>query len=94
VRIAAGVGTWKKADIAVYLRGDAVRALGESDGGLVDEEDFLLYWPMLAEACLPVYVQKDAAALRKLGTPALPFTEISDDQLAELAAEQTCVFRF
>jgi len=94
VRIAAGVGTWQRADIAVYLRGDAVRALGESAGRLVDEEDFFRYWPMMAEAGQPVYVQKNAAALRELGPVAVPFTEISDGELAELAAEQNCVIRF
>jgi hypothetical protein len=94
VRIAAGVGTWQRVDIALYLREEAVLALGESGGGLVDEGDYSLYWPMLAEAGQRVYVQKDAAALRDLGTAALKFTEISDDQLAELAAEQTCVMRF
>jgi hypothetical protein len=94
VRIAAGVGTWQRADIALYLRGEAVLALGETVGVLVDEEDYAQYWPMLAESGQRVYVQKNAAALRDLGPSAVPFTEISDGQLAELAAEQTCVIRF
>jgi len=91
VRIAAGVGAWKRADIAVYLREEAVLALGESSGGLMEEEDYARYWPILAES--PIYVQKNAAALRELGRAAAPFREISDGQLAELAAAQTYVIR-
>jgi hypothetical protein len=94
VRIAAGVGVWQKADIAVYLREDAVLALGESADGLVDQDNYTRYWPVLADSSQPVYVQKNAAALRELGPAIVPFTEISDGQLAELAAEQTYVIRF
>jgi hypothetical protein len=88
VRIAAGVGVWKKSDITVYLRGDAVRALAET------EEDFADYWPLLVESGQPVRVEKNAAALREIGPPALPIQEITDAQLAKLCAEQTCVMRF
>src|SRR5271157_2512438 len=94
VRIAAGVGAWQRADIAVYLRDAAVLALGESSGGLMEEEDYARYWPILAESSPPIYVQKNAAALRELGQAAVPFKEISDGQLAELAAAQTYVIRF
>jgi hypothetical protein len=94
VRIAAGVAAWKRADIAVYLREDAVLALGESSGGLMEEEGYARHWPILAETSQPIYVQKNAAALRELGQAAVPFREISDGQLAELAAAQTCVIRF
>jgi hypothetical protein len=94
VRIAAGVGVWKKAEIAVYLREDAVRALGESSGGLMEEEDCARYWPILAECSQPIYVQNNAVALRELGQSAVPFREISDGQLAELAAAQTYIIRF
>lgn len=94
VRIAAGVGTWQRSDISVYLRGEAILALGESTGELIDEENFINYWPILAEARQRVYVQKNAEALGKLGTSAAPYTEISDAELAKLAAEQTSVIRF
>jgi len=94
VRIAAGVAAWEKADIAVYLREEAVLALGESSGGLVEEEDYARYWPILAESSQPIYAQKNSAALRELGQAAVAFREISDAQLAELAAAQTYVIRF
>lgn len=94
VRIAAGVGVWKKADIAVYLRAEAIRALGQSPDDVIDEDDLARYWPMVAESGRPVYVQREAAELRELGPAAVPFAEISDDELAQLAAEQTYVIRF
>ncbi len=94
VRIAAGVGAWQKADIAVYLQAEAALALGEPDGGLVDEDGYAQFWPMLAESNQPIYVQKNAPALNKLGPATVPFAEITDAQLAELAAGQTYVIRF
>jgi hypothetical protein len=94
VRIAAGVGTWQRVEIALYLRGEAARVLGESTDELVDETDYARYWPVLAESGQTVYVEKDAPALKELGAVAMPFTEISDGQLAELAAQQACVLRF
>jgi sulfur relay (sulfurtransferase) DsrF/TusC family protein len=94
LRIAAGVGVWKKTEIAVYLRGDAILALGESGGELMDEEDCARYWTILKEFSQPIYAQKNAAELRKIGRGATPFKEISGQQLAELASEQTSVLRF
>src|SRR5271166_365022 len=94
VRIAAGVSAWKKVDVAVYLRGLAVLVLSEQAEALPDGEDYARYLPMLRELGRPVYVQKGAAALRELGPAAMPFEEISDEQLAVLAAGRACVLRF
>ena len=60
----------------------------------MEEEGYARHWPILAESSQPIYVQKNAAALRELGQAAVPFREISDGQLAELAAAQTYVIRF
>jgi hypothetical protein len=94
VRIAAGVGVWKKVEVTVYLRGAAVLLLGENTEDLVDQENYARYLPVLAEAGRPVYVEKGAPCLAQLGQPALPFEEISDAQLAELAAARDCLLRF
>jgi hypothetical protein len=94
VRIAAGVAAWKRADVAVYLRDAAVLALGETAGGLMEEEDYARYWPILAESGQPIYVQQNAGALQEPGQGGVPFKEISDGQLAELVAAQTYVIRF
>jgi hypothetical protein len=94
VRIAAGVGAWKKVQVGLYLREAAVLILGEQAEALVDGEHFARYLPVLRELGRPVYVQKGAAALGQLGQAALPFEEISDPQLAGLAAARPCLLRF
>jgi hypothetical protein len=94
VRIAAGVGAWKKVDVAVYLREAAVLVLGEQADALPDGGDYARYLPILHELGRPVYVQKGATALGELGQATLPFQEISEEQLAALAAERACLLRF
>lgn len=94
VRIAAGVGAWRKVEVAVYLRAAAVLILGEEAGELMDGENYARYLPVLRELGRPVYVQKGAAALGQLGQAALPFEEIPDEQLAAMAAARACVLRF
>jgi hypothetical protein len=94
VRIAAGLGAARRVDVAVYLRGAAIRTLAESAEGLMDEDNFARYWPLLAETSRLIYVQQHATALREIGQGSVSFAEISDDQLAELAAGQSCVLRF
>ena len=93
IRVAAGVGTWKKADITVYLRGPAVLALSEWVDEFVDEDNYTRYFPIVAEWPRPIYVQKDAAELGDLGEPSLKFQEIDDARLAALAAESIYVVR-
>jgi hypothetical protein len=94
VRIAAGVAAWRKVDVAVYLRGAAVLILGENAGELVDGENYTRYLPALRDLRRPVYAQKGAAMLPGPGPAAPPFEEISDAQLAAMAAARRCVLRF
>lgn len=94
IRIAAGVGTWKKTDVSVYLREAAVLALSEFVDELVDEENFTRYFPITAEWGRPIYVQKGAPLLTELGQATLPYQEISDAELAALAAQHSYVARF
>src|SRR5678815_3414808 len=94
IRIAAGVGTWKKADITVYLRGPAVLALSEYPDELVDEDNFTRYFPIVGEFGRPIYVQRGAALLADIGESPLKFEEIDDAQLAQLAAGCQYVLRF
>ena len=94
VRIAAGVGTWKKADITVYLRGPAVLALSEYVDKFVDEDNYSRYFPIVGEFGRPIYVQRGAALLGEIGESPLKFEEIDDAQLAQLAAAANYVLRF
>lgn len=94
IRIAAGVGTWKKVDITVYLRGPAVLALSEYADEFMDEDNYTRYFPIIAEWAWPIYAQRGAALLAEIGDSALKFEEISDEQLARLAAESDSVVNF
>jgi hypothetical protein len=94
IRIAAGVGTWQKADVRVYLRGAAVWALSEFTDELVDEDNYTRYLPIVREWGHPVYVQGKAPSLGEIGEATLAYEQIDDSQLAALAARTTCVLRF
>ena len=94
IRIAAGVGAWKKADITLCLRGPAVLALGEYADDLVDEDNFVRYLPILREWGRPVLVQRREPLLGALGEAVLPFQAVGDAELAQLAGKHTCVLRF
>jgi sulfur relay (sulfurtransferase) complex TusBCD TusD component (DsrE family) len=94
LRIAAGVGVWKKADITVYLAREAVQVLNETADDLMEQEIYAKCWEILAETGKPVYAAKNADRLRETETTAVAVMEISDEQLAQLAAEQTFVMRF
>ncbi len=94
IRIAAGVGAWKKADITLYLRDDAVLALSEFADEFIDEDNYTRYLPIVGEFGRPIYVQKNAAQLSELGEALLKFQEISDEELAEMASKSNYVVRF
>jgi hypothetical protein len=94
IRIAAGVGVWKRALITIYLRDAAVLALSEHPEGLVDEEHYRRYFPLTRESGSPVYVQRGAPCLAHIGKTKFQFEEIDDTGLARLAARHDYVLRF
>lgn len=94
IRVAAGVGTWKKADVRLCLRGPAVLALGEWVDELKDEDNFTRYLPILREWGHPVYVQAGSPELTNLGEATAPFEPVDDDAFARLCATATSVLRF
>lgn len=94
IRIAAGVGTWKKADITVYLRDEAVLALSEYADEFIDEDNYTRYLPIVKEFGRPIYVQQGALLLEEIGDSAFKFEEIDDDQLADMAAKSKYVLKF
>lgn len=94
VRIAAGVGAWRRAELTLYLRGPAVHSLTEFADELRDEDNFTRYLPMLAEWERPVLVQRGAAALAELGEAVLAYREIDDAELATVAGGHDIILRF
>ncbi len=54
IRIAAGIGAWKKTDVTLLLRGPvAGYSLQEYADELVDEDNFTRYLPLGAESPRP-----------------------------------------
>jgi len=94
IRIAAGVGAWKKARLTLYLSGDAARLLGDDTDEFVDEDNYQRYLPMIAESGHPIYVPHGAPVPARPLVGALRYEELSDHQFAELAANSTYVMRF
>ena len=94
IRIAAGVGTWKKADVSVYLGGSAVACLGEYVDELIEEDNFTRYLPIVREWGRPVWVEAGSVELAQLGEASVPFAEIGVPELAEQIAQATYVLRF
>ena len=94
IRMAAGVGTWKKVEVDLYLRGPAILSLAEYSDSWIDEDNFGRYLPILRESGRPVYVQQGAPEIQELGDPLAPLEEISDSRWAELSARSTHVLRF
>ena len=66
IRIAAGVATWKKVEVNVYLQGEATRVLAKDADDLVDEEHLTRYLPMLREGGGKVWAQQSEQELVRL----------------------------
>lgn len=94
IRIAAGVGTWKKIEVTLVLCEAAVLALSEFPDEFVDEDNYIRYLPIVGEFGRPVYVETGAPFLQGLGTPPVPYERINVVQLAAMAADSDYVLRF
>lgn len=94
IRVAAGVGVWKKITVTIYLRGAAVLALSEVPDTLVDGDNFGRYLPLVTESGGVICAQRGAAELRRIGRASVRFHETGDDELAALAAKHQCVVHF
>src|SRR5438876_2822604 len=94
IRIAAGVGAWKKVGLTLFLSGDAARVLSDDPDEFVDEDNYRRYLPMIAEAGHPIYVPRGAPVAARPLVAALRYQELSDHQLAELAANSAYVMHF
>lgn len=94
IRIAAGIGAWKKVDVTVVLCESAVLALSEFPDDLIDEDNFNRYLPILGDLGRPIYVETGAPLLENLGQTPVRYERIGVAQLAQMAAESDCVLRF
>ena len=94
IRIVAGVGTWKKVQMILYLHGPAILALDEFVDELVDEDNFVRYLPILSDFPRKVLVEKDSPFISQLSNPTLPFEAVSVRELSQIASSCRNVFHF
>jgi hypothetical protein len=94
IRIAAGVGSWKRVSVQIYLRGPAVSVLSEDAEDFIDGDNFSRYLPIVQGWGKPVLVERGQPLLRKLGASAVSYAEIDDTRLREEIAISHSVLRF
>lgn len=92
IRIAVGVATWKRVDVAIYLRGPAVLAAAENIDDLVDADNLTRYTPLLRDLGRPVYI--DSEFRPGLTETAVPIEALDASGLAQLATRSTYVLHF
>ena len=92
VRMAVGIGTWQRVDVAVYLGGNAALIAAENVDDLVEADNLAQYAPILRDLGQPVYI--DAGFKPGLTEAAFPIQALDTRGLAELAARSTYVLRF
>ncbi len=93
IRIAAGVGGWKRSEVRLFLCQAAASLLTESSDALMDGENFEQYLPLLADSPHPIYIGRDASAAVEPGQR-FRVERLSPAELATLAAESDCVVHF
>jgi hypothetical protein len=93
IRISAGIGAWKKTDVTLLLRGPAGYSLQEYPDELVDEDNFLRYLPLVAEAPRPIYVEDSFGDLPALEGSPWKYETISHDRALGLIREHDYLIR-
>lgn len=84
IRIAAGIGVWKKTDVTLLLRGPAGYSLQEYADELVDEDNFFHYLPLVAESPRPIYIEDSFTDVAALEHSPWKYEIISSSKTAEL----------
>jgi len=94
IRIAAGIGVWKKTDVTLLLRGPvAGYSLQEYADELVDEDNFTRYLPLVAESSRPIYVEDSFTDLEALKGSPWKYEIISNAKTAALIRENDYLIR-
>jgi len=85
IRIAAGIGVWKKTDVTLLLRGPvAGYSLQEYADELVDDDNFTRYLPLVAEFPRPIYLEDSFTDLSALEGSPWKYEVVSPARTAEL----------
>ena len=93
IRIAAGIGAWKKTDVTLLLRGPAGYSLQEYADELKDEDNFTRYLPLVAESDQPILVEDSFTDLQALEGSAFRYEIFPRAKTAELVAQHDYLIR-
>ena len=93
IRIAAGIGAWKKTDVTLLLRGPAGYSLQEFPDELIDEDNFTRYLPLVAESPRPIYVEDSFADLAALEGSPWRYEVITAERTVELVRANDYLIR-
>jgi hypothetical protein len=90
IRIAAGIGSWKKTEVTVLLRGPGGYSLSEFADDFVDEDNFTRYLPIIAEWGRPIYVGDDFNDRDTLRDSPWKYHVVSAEEITRLYLEHDC----
>jgi hypothetical protein len=93
VRIAAGVGAWRKVQVHLWFDGASVRALDEFADELNNGELFSQYLASVPEHGGRIIVDRDNPALESVAA-AVPFESLSAEEIRGFAGEMDHVMQF
>lgn len=94
IRIAAGIGAWKKTDVTLLLRGPvAGYSLQEYADELVDEDNFTRYLPIVVEAPRPIYIEDTFTDFAALDGSPWKYEVIPAGKTAELLRQHDYLIR-
>lgn len=89
VRIAAGIGGWKKTEVDLLLEGPAARLLSPWAEEFVDGENYRHYLPILREWKRPVSLAPGAERFEEIEEATLPVAWLDAEGVATLRARAT-----
>ncbi len=94
IRIAAGIGAWKKTDVTLLFRGPvAGYSLQEYADELIDEDNFTRYLPLVVESPRPIYLENSFTDLKALEGSPWKYEVISSARTAELLVANDYLIR-
>jgi hypothetical protein len=93
IRIAAGIGAWRKTEVTLLLRGPAAYALQEYADELRDEDNFVRYLPLVAEGPNAIRVEDSFADFAALDGSAFKYEIVPRAETAALIAAHDYLIR-
>jgi hypothetical protein len=93
IRIAAGIGAWRKTDVTLLLRGPAGYSLQEYADELIEEDNFTRYLPIVVEGPRPIYLEDSFADLAALEGSPWRYEVVTRDRAAQFVRENDYLIR-